>query len=243
MVLPSLPDAPFRRAACLVRATPRAAEVRSALAVALAVGMIAMAGCEETPTVRVYDAPAYTVPATLAATGATTAAATAAGAAPASNVAANGRSGLRWTLPPGWTDTGESNEFRVATLVTGEGDDRVEVAVSRVPGQAGSIAANVNRWRGQLGLGPADREQVIADVDPAPTGDDGLPGMVVTIANAEASPPAAQRIAWFELSDGTWYLKATGTPAAVERQTPAFHTLLASLRPGGDSPNSYDPVP
>ena len=144
--------------------------------------------------------------------------------------------GLAWTLPPGYADTGESNQFRTATLATGEGEARVEVAISRVPGLAGSIAANVNRWRGQLGLPPASRDEVIAAVEPASTGEGGLTGMDVTLRNPDGTPPAAQRIAWFERPDGTWYFKATGTPDAVDRETEAFNNLLASLRPADATP-------
>ena len=188
----------------------------------LLVGVLALAagGCEEDPQVRVYDAPVDRVP--------TAAAAPAAEPAPGADADAT----LAWTVPPGYRDTGESNQFRTATLVS-EGEPAVEVAISRVPGQAGSIAANVNRWRGQLGLPPASKQEVIDAVEPAPTGADGLSGMVVTLANPQASPPAAQRVAWFERPDATWYVKATGTPDAVERETPALDAFLASLRPPG----------
>jgi hypothetical protein len=69
-----------------------------------------------------------------------------------------------WTLPPGWTaDKGEKDK-RFATLHTGPKGSAPEVAVSSVEGEmAASVAANVNRWRGQLGwenrrfrLGPDD---------------------------------------------------------------------------------------
>ncbi|MBB6441375.1 hypothetical protein [Phycisphaera mikurensis] len=196
---------------------------RLLLASALLVG-----GCGDAPQVRVYEAPADGVPAPAAAPP----------AAPPLAAAAAESGGLHWQTPAGYRDTGESNQFRTATLKgdsTGAGEE-VEVAISRVPGQAGGIAANVNRWRGQLGLPPVDRGAVIAAVSPAPTGEGGLPGMVVTLANADATPPAAQRIAWFVLDDATWYVKATGTPAAIERETPALDRFLASLRPADAAP-------
>ena len=181
---------------------------------------LTVAGCDDPPQVRVYDAPADRVPASVAPTPGPLAADPADPANPAGT--------LTWDLPPGYRDTGESNSFRTATLVSGDG--AVEVAISRVPGQAGSITANVNRWRSQLGLPPAGRDEVVELVDPAPTGADGLGGMVVTLANPDAPEPAAQRIAWFDLPGATWYVKASGTPAAVERETPALDRLLASLR-------------
>ena len=186
---------------------------------------LALSGCGEEPRVRVYDAPADAAP--------PAAATPIVAAGPPGDVPGGG---LAWEVPAGYRDTGESNQFRTATLVSGDGPDAVEVAISRVPGQAGGIAANVNRWRGQLGLPPASTEEVIAAVDPAPTGEEGLAGMVVTLANPAADPPAAQRIAWFDLGPATWYVKATGTPAAVERETPTLDRFLASLRPAAAAP-------
>lgn len=54
---------------------------------------------------------------------------------------------VRWTLPAGWTeDKGRGD--RVATLQLGS----LELAVTRLGGTAGGPLANINRWRGQLGL-------------------------------------------------------------------------------------------
>jgi hypothetical protein len=62
---------------------------------------------------------------------------------------------VAWKLPPGWTDeAGAGGAERRATLRFGKDDPRFEVTVVRLPGDAGGVLANVNRWRGQLGLDP-----------------------------------------------------------------------------------------
>jgi hypothetical protein len=60
---------------------------------------------------------------------------------------------VTWTLPPGWTAESGSGERR-STLRFGTDDPRLEVSVVRLPGDAGGVLQNVNRWRGQLGIDP-----------------------------------------------------------------------------------------
>lgn len=63
-----------------------------------------------------------------------------------------------WTLPAGWKEE-KGTAFRVATLRPPEGN--LEIAITRFEGQAGSLLANVNRWRDELGLEPV-RESDLA---------------------------------------------------------------------------------
>lgn len=61
-----------------------------------------------------------------------------------------------WTLPEGWRDSDRSHPMRFATLLIGTGTPPLELTVSMLPQGAGALSemllANVNRWRGQLGL-------------------------------------------------------------------------------------------
>ncbi|MCM8535862.1 MAG: hypothetical protein NE334_08000 [Lentisphaeraceae bacterium] len=58
---------------------------------------------------------------------------------------------LTWTVPDTWEDLKQSSSMRLATLAVKE-DKSLLVKVSRFPGHVGGELANVNRWRGQLGL-------------------------------------------------------------------------------------------
>lgn len=60
----------------------------------------------------------------------------------------------RWTLPSGWKEERGAGGERLATLRFGRGDPLLELTVVRLEGTAGGALANVNRWRGQLGLEP-----------------------------------------------------------------------------------------
>ncbi|MBI3855387.1 MAG: hypothetical protein HY293_06825 [Planctomycetes bacterium] len=66
---------------------------------------------------------------------------------------------VRWTLPAGWQEE-KGTPSREASLLFGDRDPKMEMAISRLPGDAGGIAANVNRWRDQLGLEPAGAAEI-----------------------------------------------------------------------------------
>jgi len=58
---------------------------------------------------------------------------------------------VRWTVPAGWKEE-KGGPARLASLRFGNGDPRLELTVVKLPGDGGGLAANVNRWRDQLGL-------------------------------------------------------------------------------------------
>ena len=64
---------------------------------------------------------------------------------------------MSWTIPDSWTQIQATSEMRIATFQISNG---LEVAVTAFPGDVGGLAANVNRWRGQIGLEPIDAQRV-----------------------------------------------------------------------------------
>lgn len=60
-------------------------------------------------------------------------------------------SALKWTAPEGWLDGG-SRMMREVTYEIGD----VECYIAVLPGDAGGINANINRWVGQMGQAPLD---------------------------------------------------------------------------------------
>lgn len=59
-----------------------------------------------------------------------------------------------WTVPDGWTLDPEPRSMRIATYLAPDPDGPVEVAITRFGGRVGGELANINRWRGQIGLPP-----------------------------------------------------------------------------------------
>jgi hypothetical protein len=70
---------------------------------------------------------------------------------------------MTWTVPEGWREE-PGKGFRYATLRMGPKDAELELTVSTA---GGSLLDNINRWRGQIGLGPvgaSELGQVVKDV-------------------------------------------------------------------------------
>lgn len=61
--------------------------------------------------------------------------------------------GFYWPDMPGWTRESPKDAFSKLILT----QDKYRLSVTQFSGQAGSLLANINRWRRQLGLAPVTR--------------------------------------------------------------------------------------
>jgi hypothetical protein len=125
----------------------------------------------------------------------------------------SGEGKIRWTLPPGWQEEKGAPE-REASFSFGDREPKLELAVSRLAGDGGGLAANVNRWRGQLGLESAgstemtsllqkvsgpDFEVLLVDLTgPTRPG----PGPMAMSKPVERPPPSRESPIAFELPSG-----------------------------------------
>jgi hypothetical protein len=64
-----------------------------------------------------------------------------------------------WTVPQDW-QPGPESQMRYATFYLGPREHPLELTVFRFGGEAGSVLANVNRWRGQIGLRPIQESEL-----------------------------------------------------------------------------------
>jgi hypothetical protein len=132
---------------------------------------------------------------------------------------------LAWTLPAGWRESPGSG-MRVATFAIAAGGGKAEMSVIALPGDAGGTLANVNRWRGQIGLaeiGEADLardatrvrspagEAIVVGYD-GPGGKDALIGALLVRKGR------------------TWFFKATGPAAVLAAARPDFFAFVKGLR-------------
>jgi len=138
-----------------------------------------------------------------------------------------GGSAVAWTLPKGWTQT-LTGGIRYATLkapVTGNLDASVVV----LAGPAGGELANVNRWRGQIGLPPLTQEAL-------PSARKSVNSKLgpVTLYDFTGEGTQKSRVVagLASIGENTWFFKMTGDADAVGKALPDFQQLLQSLRPG-----------
>jgi hypothetical protein len=104
---------------------------------------------------------------------------------------------------------------------------RIDVSVTVLSGPAGGELANVNRWRGQIGL-PALDEPTLAK---ARSRIEAGVGPVTLYDFTSGGSPASRVMAGLATVEGsTWFVKMTGDAAAVGAARADFLRLLESLR-------------
>jgi hypothetical protein len=138
---------------------------------------------------------------------------------------ATGRGGLRYHTPEGWR-TGPAGGMRKAAFVVVEGDRQVEITVIDLAASAGGLLDNVNRWRGQIGLGNTTEEELDEQVRKLPVGSDR--GDYV-----ELYGPKEAILAVIARQGGkAWFIKLMGDKQLAEREKQRFEQFVQSLKLG-----------
>jgi hypothetical protein len=134
------------------------------------------------------------------------------------------QSPLTWTKPDGWTEVPPS-EMRLASFkMAGANGKQADVSIVPLPGMAGTDDANVNRWRGQVGLSDASSDELQKSAETVEAG--GQPAQLYDIAGA-----TGRILGVIQHRDGmAWFYKMTGDADLVEQQKPAFVEFLKSLK-------------
>ena len=186
-----------------------------------------LCACKPEPKVSRYEAAPEPTAAAKPAAPAVQAPAPAAPAmqAPASMKAeAAGFSAPKWAaLPAGWS-VGPENAMRKGTfIVPGPDGSKAELAVTVFPGSVGGLTANVNRWRGQIGLPPADEAAIRASAQEAKVGPDAGQRFVMKSGDGAKATDAVM----VPKGGSTWFLKLSGDARAVEAAGPAFIKFIS----------------
>ena len=143
---------------------------------------------------------------------------------------------MQWDLPDGWTRLANTKPMRFATLSAGDGDETIEIAITRLGGAAGGIVANINRWRGQVGLLPASELELAGSAQPVHAR--GALGVMVDLIGASGVPdaePPRMLAAIFPTDTHTWFIKTMGSHPLLETNRAAFVELCASVRFSGST--------
>jgi hypothetical protein len=137
---------------------------------------------------------------------------------------------LTWKTPDGWTEVAPG-EMRVASFkIQGQNGKLADVSVVPLPGMPGTDDANVNRWRGQVGLlsvSPDELKKSGETVEAA-----GQPAQLYDLAGQNPGNGEAARILGViqHRADAVWFFKMTGDADLVEQQKPAFVAFLKSVK-------------
>jgi len=156
----------------------------------------------------------------------------AAAASPTINAASSADAALRWDAPESWAAL-PPVAMRVAgyRLSTADGAASAELTITAFPGDVGGDLANINRWRGQIGLAPLAAEALASEIQQLRTAPHDRAFKLVEMANTQSSPPQATLAAYTEHEGSTWFFKLTGAPAVVASERAAFLAFLQTIQP------------
>ena len=154
----------------------------------------------------------------------------------------NVRDFLAWTVPPGWQEVPpDAAGMRLLNLTFGPNGEG-ECYISFMPGSAGGLEANVNRWRTQMGQPPYTPEE-LAQLSTKPFL--GREATYVAFDGDFKGFGAEQAKQGYRLlgvihsaSQATMFVKLTGPKALVEENSAAFDAFCQSIRPNTpEAPN------
>ncbi len=132
---------------------------------------------------------------------------------------------LAWTAPAGWTPKSGSAMRKGTYAVGADGGAAADLSITAFPGDVGGETANVNRWRGQIGL----PELPDADVPSSVT---RLEAAALSIGYVELANGGQRMLAAFVPYRGaTWFFKLTGPDAVVAGAKQAYVDFLRTIRP------------
>ncbi len=135
-----------------------------------------------------------------------------------------------WQVPAGWQET-PGGQFLVAKFIlSGTDNAQAAVNVSMSSGEGGGLAANVNRWRRQIGLGElpeADISKLATTAEVA-----GGKAMFVDMSGTDARSGQRTRLvgAMVPRHGQTWFYKLMGSDTVVEREKEAFNKFVETAK-------------
>ena len=165
-------------------------------------------------------------------------------AAPAADGASSGEgtpldlAGIRFDLPPGWTNEQPSSPMRLAQAsLPGSGGAGQLTAFFFGPGGGGGVDANLNRWVGQM-----------ADATAEPVREQLESGDLLITTVRQAGTLRASTMGTFPSTDqtdyalygavvegpgGPWFFKVVAPQATMDEQAGAFQQMLAGIKTSG----------
>jgi hypothetical protein len=130
------------------------------------------------------------------------------------------------TAPKDWSP-GERREMRKAAFVVEDTsrNEKVEITVIDLARDAGDRLANINRWRGQVGLDPITAQQL---ADAVPKIDiDGVKGDFVELVGLQGETILGVIV---DRGDRTWFFKLQGASALANAQQANFQAYVRSVK-------------
>lgn len=136
-----------------------------------------------------------------------------------------GKAPFTFKTPPGWTETGPRGGFVPIDMAFAvkEGDAAAEVTVLSMQTTVAD-KGNVDRWRGQVGLGPLSADEV-AKLAPREVKVGGTASKLYEFIGKDRG----MLLILVQRGRATWFVKLMGAAAAVEKNRDKFTAFAQSI--------------
>jgi hypothetical protein len=139
---------------------------------------------------------------------------------------------ISWKAPSGWLEQAPSSMRVGSFLIKGDKGQTADMSVVPLSGLAGGDLANINRWRGQINLGPISEADLTAQSETIT-----LAGRQMLYVNFVSGEPLINHqfkkrlmATIYHRGERTWFFKMMGEDATVLSAKPAFQQFLKSLK-------------
>jgi hypothetical protein len=130
---------------------------------------------------------------------------------------------IKYKTPAGWTEVPASSMRYASFSANGPSGGKLDISIVTFPGDGGSDAENVNRWRRQIGLGPVDEKTVAGIMAPMKGG--AADYETLDMAGGETRVLAA----WTRRGGRSWFFKMSGPGVLVEQEKAKFFDFVRSV--------------
>lgn len=142
---------------------------------------------------------------------------------PGMQEAAQAAPGFTYSVPESWEEF-PAQSVRKANFRVSDESGNAEITVTVFPGDVGGTLANVNRWRGQIGLDPIGPDELGSlSREIAISAHDGL---LVDLPGPEQSVLGGI----LSFHGSTWFFKMQGAKGTVAAEAESMEAFLASIR-------------
>ncbi len=143
-----------------------------------------------------------------------------------------------WQTPGDWKPE-KAGQFLTAAYALPSGG---RVTVSKLGGDGGGLAANINRWRGQLGFKPLPENEVTGQ--PLKIAESQAEMLLFNLTSETSADDAQGILAGvLPLKTETWYFKFSGPVGILKKSEGVFAGFLRSVRIAGSQKSTPAPAP
>ncbi|MEY2518900.1 MAG: hypothetical protein QOF24_659 [Verrucomicrobiota bacterium] len=130
---------------------------------------------------------------------------------------------IKWDIPDGWSPS-PTSPMRYASFAAEKNGERADISVVTFPGDGGSDADNVNRWRQQIGLPAVEPNSLDSLIVPLHAGE-------IHFSTVDMTGTNVRMLAGWTRHDGrAWFFKLTGPATLVDQEKMKFVAFLQSVR-------------